>query len=138
MKAVITADGPDLNAPVSLVFGRAPYFVVYDLQLDTYEAIPNPAQGAIGGAGPIAANFVAQQGAKVVVTGGIPGPNASYMLMSLGIEVIQFQGFVKDAVAMLKSRYGVKSLRKEEKLKLLKEEKERIERRLKEIEEKLR
>lgn len=137
MRVVITADGPGLDSPVSVVFGRAPYFIVYDLERDTYESIPNPAQGAFGGAGPMAANFVAQQGARAVVTAGIPGPNAQGVIMGLGIEIVQFQGSVRDAVAMLKSRYNVKPLSKEEELKLLKEEKERIEKRLKEIEEQL-
>ncbi len=137
MRVVITADGPGLDSPVSVVFGRAPYFIVYDLERDTYETFLNPAQGAFGGAGPLAANFVAQQGARVLVTGGVPGPNAQGVIMSLGIEIIQFQGSVRDAITMLKSRYNVKPLSKEEELRLLKEEKARIEKRLKEIEEAL-
>ncbi len=137
MRVVITADGPNLDSPVSVVFGRAPYFIVYDLATDTYDTIPNPAHGAFGGAGPMAVNFVAQQGARAVVTGGIPGPNAQGVIMGIGIEVVQFQGLVKDAVSMLKSRYSVKTLSKEEELKYLKEEKAKIEQRLKEIEEQL-
>ena len=137
MKVVVTADGPSLDAPVSVVFGRAPYFIVYDLSLDKYETVQNPAQGAFGGAGPMAANFVASTGARVIVTGGVPGPNAQGVIMSLGLEVVQFQGSVKDAVSMLKTRYNVKSLSREEELAVLKEEKARIEARLKEIEEQL-
>ena len=137
MKVVITADGPNLDSPVSGVFGRSPYFIIYDLATDRFEAVQNPAQGAFGGAGPMAANFVASQGARVVVTGGIPGPNAQGVLMGLGLEIIQFQGLVRDAVSMLKSRYNIKPLSKEDELRLLKEEKARIEARLKEIEEQL-
>lgn len=137
MKAVITSDGPTLKSPVSMVFGRAPYFLVYDLSTDTYEVHQNPAFGSFGGAGPMAANFVSSHGAKVIITGGIPGPNAQGALIGLGIEVIQFQGLVEDAVSMLKSRYNIKPLSKEEELKLLKEEKAKIEARLKEIEVKL-
>ncbi len=137
MKVVITSDGPSLDAPVSMVFARAPYFILYDLATDRYEAHQNPASGAFGGAGPMAANFVSSLGAKALVTGGFPGPNAQGVIMGLGIEVIQFQGLVKDAVSMLKSRYNIKPLTKEEELKLLKEEKAKIEARLKEIEERL-
>ncbi len=134
MKVVITSDGPSLDSPVSGVFGRAPYFIVYDLATDRYEAVPNPAQAAFGGAGPMAANFVASSGARVVVTSGIPGPNAQGVIMGLGLEIIQFQGLVRDAISMLKSRYNIKPLSKEEELAKLKEEKARIEARLKEIE----
>ncbi len=137
MKVAICADGSNLDSRVSVVFGRAPYFIIYDLATDRYEAIQNPAQSALGGAGPMAANFVASQGVRAVVTGGIPGPNAQGMIIGLGIEVIQFQGPVKDAISMLKSRYNIKPLSKEEELKVLKEEKARIEARLREIEEQL-
>lgn len=137
MKVAIASDGMSLDSPVSSVFGRAPYFIIYELETDRYEAIQNPAQGAFGGAGPMAANFISSMGAKALVMGGVPGPNAQNVIMGLNIEVIQFQGLVKDAVRMLKSRFGVKQLSVEEELALLKEEKSRIEKRLKEIEEQL-
>ncbi|RLC68193.1 MAG: dinitrogenase iron-molybdenum cofactor biosynthesis protein, partial [Chloroflexi bacterium] len=51
MKVAVSSNGSDLNAPVSPVFGRCPYYIFVDTETMEYEAIANPAMAAPGGAG---------------------------------------------------------------------------------------
>jgi len=74
MKIVVTANGADLDAPASPVFGRCPIYVFVDTETMQFEAVGNPAVAAGGGAGIQAAQFVIEQGAQAVVTGNA-GPN---------------------------------------------------------------
>lgn len=102
MKIVVTSQGPDLDSPMDYRFGRAPYFVVVDPDTMQYEAHPNPAAMAPGGAGPQAASFIASLGANVVVTGEV-GPNALPALQALGIRVVTgIGGTVREAVEAFK------------------------------------
>ncbi len=87
MKVCITASGTDLNAPVDPRFGRAAYFIVVDTDTMEYQAFPNSAVNAAGGAGIQAAQFVASQGVQAVISGDF-GPNASMALSSAGIQMI--------------------------------------------------
>ena len=69
MKIVVTANGADLDAPASPVFGRCPTYVFVDTETMQFEAVGNPAVAAGGGAGIQAAQFVIERGAQAVVTG---------------------------------------------------------------------
>ncbi len=51
-----------------------------------FEAIPNVAAGAMGGAGIQAAQTVASRGVKVLITGNV-GPNAFQALSAAGIKI---------------------------------------------------
>ena len=75
MKIVITAEGNDLSAPTSPRFGRCPTYVFVDTETMAFEAVPNPAAGASGGAGIQAAQYVIEKGAQALLTGNV-GPNA--------------------------------------------------------------
>jgi predicted Fe-Mo cluster-binding NifX family protein len=67
-----------------------------------FEAIPNVASGAMGGAGIQAAQTIARKGAKVLVTGNV-GPNAFQALSAAGIKVITgASGTVREAVEKYK------------------------------------
>ncbi len=87
MKVAFTTSGDDLTAPLDQRFGRAPKFLVYDLDSDAFTVIDNQ-QGvdATQGAGIQAAEAVARSGATSVVTGHC-GPKAFRALSAAGIKV---------------------------------------------------
>jgi predicted Fe-Mo cluster-binding NifX family protein len=86
MKIAVSAQGDDLNAPVSPTFGRCPTFVLVDTRTNAVTAVRNAAQKAPGGAGPQAAQLVADQGAEVVITNKV-GPRALSALKAAGVSV---------------------------------------------------
>jgi len=102
MKIAVSSNGNDLSAQVSPVFGRCPYYLFVDTESMAFEAVPNPAISAPGGAGIQAAQFVASQGAKAVLTGNV-GPNAFNVLQTAGVQVFTVVGgTVKEAVEAYK------------------------------------
>ncbi len=162
MRIAITADVPDENSPVSMIFGRCAYYAIYDSSTDKLEFVPNPGGMFPSGAGVQAAQFLIQQNVDTVVTGGVVGPNAAMVLAQTGMRVVNnFRGSIRDAVEAVKSGritpttmpqpvspYGQPfapppyyaeepQLSKEDEIKMLEEEKARIEERLKEIKKKL-
>ncbi|HOU51339.1 MAG: NifB/NifX family molybdenum-iron cluster-binding protein [Smithella sp.] len=87
MKIAITTSGNDLNAPLDSRFGRAPKFLIYDLEAKTFEVIDNAQNlNAAQGAGIQSAQNIARQGAKALVTGHC-GPKAFRVLKSAGIRI---------------------------------------------------
>jgi len=101
-KIAISAEGKDLNARVDPHFGRALYFIIYDLENDTWEAVENPAATEARGAGIAAASFLAEKGVEVVVTGHC-GPKAFSVLKAGGIKVANVSGkTVAEAVKLAK------------------------------------
>ncbi|MEW6685940.1 MAG: NifB/NifX family molybdenum-iron cluster-binding protein [Candidatus Edwardsbacteria bacterium] len=103
MKVAVTSQGDSLDAPIDLRFGRCLYFIIVDLEARKIEAIPNPASGATGGAGPQAAQIIADKGVEVVITGNV-GPNAFQTLKAANIKVYQVDsGTVKEALEEYKS-----------------------------------
>ncbi|MFX0121789.1 MAG: NifB/NifX family molybdenum-iron cluster-binding protein, partial [Candidatus Hodarchaeota archaeon] len=64
MKVVVSAMGEDLNAEVSPIFGRCPMYIFVDTETMEFEAVPNPAMSASGGAGIQAAQFVVSKGVQ--------------------------------------------------------------------------
>jgi len=103
MKLVVTANGTDLDAQASPIFGRCPTYIFVDTETMAFEAVENPAIGAPGGAGIQAAQFVVERGAQAVVSGNI-GPNAFGVLQSAKLPVYVFRGgTVREAVEAYKS-----------------------------------
>ena len=103
MKICITAAGQGLDAEIDPRFGRCQYFTVVDLDTMEFESIENSSIGASGGAGIQAAQFVANKGVEVVLTGNV-GPNAHNTLQAAGISVITgVSGKVREAVEGYKS-----------------------------------
>lgn len=87
MKVVFTAAGDDLGAPLDTRFGRAPKFLVYDLDGESFRMIDNhPNLNAAQGAGIQAAETVARLGARALVTGHC-GPKAFRVLLGAGVKV---------------------------------------------------
>jgi predicted Fe-Mo cluster-binding NifX family protein len=99
MKICITAQTPDRNAVVAQRFGRAPHFVIYDEEDETFELIKNiQNMAAAAGAGVQSGTAVAEAGADLVLTGHI-GPKAMSVLQRADIQVaVGAQGTVSDAI----------------------------------------
>ncbi|MCD6421828.1 NifB/NifX family molybdenum-iron cluster-binding protein [bacterium] len=93
----ISATQPSLDAPVDPRFGRCAYFIFYDTETKKFESEPNPGVNLFRGAGVQAAQFVAQKGAQVVISGNF-GPNAFLSLQQAGLKLYQFSGTVKQAI----------------------------------------
>jgi predicted Fe-Mo cluster-binding NifX family protein len=87
MKICVSAESNSLDAPIDPRFGRCPYFVIVDSENMQFEAVPNMASGATGGAGIQAAQTIASKGAKVLITGNV-GPNAFQALSAAGIKIV--------------------------------------------------
>jgi len=87
MKIAVTTSGNDLNAPLDSRFGRAPKFLIYDLETKTFEIIDNKQNlNAAQGAGIQSAQNIVQLGAKALVTGHC-GPEAFRVLKSAGVKI---------------------------------------------------
>lgn len=104
MKIAVTANGTDLDAPASPVFGRCPSYIFVQTETMQFEPVENPAVGAGGGAGIQAAQLVVERGAQAVVTGNI-GPNALDVFQAAGVPIYLFAGAtVREAVEAFKAR----------------------------------
>ena len=98
MKIAVSAIGNTLDAQVDPRFGRCSYFIIADSGTMNFEAVPNMAAGAMGGAGIQAAQTMASKGVKVLITGNV-GPNAFQTLSAAGIEVVVGAfGTVREAI----------------------------------------
>lgn len=99
MKICISSTGPSENSQVSPVFGRCPYFIIFDESQEKFGVIKNEACQVPRGAGIAAAQKISDLGCQVLITGNI-GPNAFYALKSSGIKVFAgvFGKTVKEVV----------------------------------------
>jgi predicted Fe-Mo cluster-binding NifX family protein len=109
MKIVVSANGANLDAPASPVFGRCPTYIFVEMEIAdkdrplAFEAVENPAINAAGGAGIQAAQFVVERGAQAAVTGNM-GPNAFNVFQSAGVPIYLFGGgTVREAVEAFRS-----------------------------------
>jgi len=102
MKICVTATADGLDVQVDPRFGRCPYFVIVDSETMKFEAIPNTATGAMGGAGIQAAQTVASKRVEVLITGNV-GPNAFQALSAAGIKIVTGAfGIVREVVERYK------------------------------------
>jgi len=86
MTIIVSATAPDLDAAVDPRFGRAAFFIAIDPSTMAWQAHPNAAINASGGAGTQAAQFVAGLKAEAVISGAF-GPNAFSALEAAGITM---------------------------------------------------
>ncbi len=91
MKIIISASGNTIDHPFNPRFGRADFFILIDSETRAWQALPNPAADARGGAGPQAVQFLVKQGAQAVVSGSF-GPNAYAALEAAGIAAYVASG----------------------------------------------
>jgi predicted Fe-Mo cluster-binding NifX family protein len=103
MKICVTAMAGDLNAQIDPRFGRSQYFVIVDSDTLAFEALPNEAMNAPGGAGIQAAQAMVNKGVDAVISGNM-GPNAFQVLSTAGVKIATgAYGTVKEAVELYKS-----------------------------------
>ena len=104
MKIIITAASPNIDSEVDSRFGRGAYFLVVDPDTLEWQAHPNPGMSAPGGAGTLAAQFVANQNAEVIISGDF-GPNAYGALQAAGVAMYLFGASrtVREAIERFKA-----------------------------------
>jgi predicted Fe-Mo cluster-binding NifX family protein len=103
MKICVTAVADRLDAQVDPRFGRSQYFVIVDPATMEFEAMPNEAINAPGGAGIQAAQAMVNKGVNVVISGNM-GPNAFQVLSTAGVKIATgAYGTVKDAIELYKA-----------------------------------
>jgi predicted Fe-Mo cluster-binding NifX family protein len=87
MKIAVTTSGNDLEGNLDSRFGRAPCFLIIDLESGGFEVINNAQNlNAPQGAGIQAATTVVNSGVQVVITGHC-GPKAFRVLKEAGIRI---------------------------------------------------
>ena len=98
MKIGVSAVAPSLDARVDPRFGRCQHFVIVDSDTMTFDAVPNEAAQAAGGAGIHAAQTLVHRKVNVVLTGRI-GPNAFHALSAADVTIVPgADGTVREAV----------------------------------------
>lgn len=85
MKIIITASSDKIEGPFNPRFGRADYFILVDSETREAQSFANPAASARGGAGPQAVQFIANQGAEVIISGRY-GPSAFTAIEAANIQ----------------------------------------------------
>ena len=105
MKICIAADGPNLSSFVSPAFGRAPYFILFDLEEEDFEYFANSGLQAGRGAGVAAAQLVLSKRAEVVVCGNL-GPNAFHILKSSNIKICSGEDGITVSEAISRYKNG--------------------------------
>lgn len=103
MKLAISACTSGLAAEVDRRFGRAPWFMFYDLDTDAEESVENEGCDGREGVGVSTAQAVVDRGADVVLTGDC-GPKARTVLDAAGVRVVTgVGGQVREAVEAFRS-----------------------------------
>lgn len=96
--------GPSMNDEVSSRFGRAPYFLLIDLdESSLLKSIENPNVQVGGGAGVQSAQTLADEGVNTVLTGNC-GPRAFQVFGAAEIDIYTgASGAVEEAVTAFKA-----------------------------------
>lgn len=91
MRIAIPTNEKNLDSNICPSFGRAPYFLIYDIESKESVFIDNSAAASTGGAGIKAAQVIVDNGAKALITPRL-GENAADVLKSAGIKIYKSAG----------------------------------------------
>jgi len=91
MKIAICTVGPNLDSQVSPVFGRSPFFLIFDLKTKKTKSISNPGIQAFRGAGIVASQTLVSERVEAVIAGNF-GPNAFSVLKMSKIKLYPVLG----------------------------------------------
>lgn len=118
MKICLTAQERKLDSFLFPSFGRAPYFLIYDLKKEKGKFVANPAFSALKGAGVLASQTVIQEKIGAIISGNF-GPTAFSLLERTGVNlytaplspletvITMFkEGKLEKVVAPLSPRFG--------------------------------
>ncbi|MBF0315907.1 MAG: NifB/NifX family molybdenum-iron cluster-binding protein [Oligoflexia bacterium] len=103
MKMAISAQGTELDSMIDPRFGRAKYFILFDLETNTHKSVENIQNlNATQGAGIQSASLIAKEEVEAVITGHC-GPKAFVVLNKAKIKVFIKDGItVKEAISLFK------------------------------------
>jgi predicted Fe-Mo cluster-binding NifX family protein len=102
MKVAISSSGDTLESSVDTRFGRCPYYIIYDTESCSFEAVANKSSMAGGGAGIQAAQSISDMKAEALITGNV-GPNAFRVLSAASIKIYSgASGSIKDVIEKFK------------------------------------
>jgi len=93
----VASEGETMEADVSLLAARGPYFLIFDSEGELVEAVENPYKDNRGGAGVAAANFLAGKNVTIVIAGNF-GNKMIAALKAKEIDYFEFEGIVEDAI----------------------------------------
>jgi len=91
MIIAIPTDHNHLDTTVCISFGRAPYFLIYNSSVDSYDFIENPARQSQGGAGVKAAQTLVDAHATVLITPRC-GENAAEIFNAADVKIYRASG----------------------------------------------
>jgi predicted Fe-Mo cluster-binding NifX family protein len=91
MRIAVSSTGDSLESEASSLFGRCPYYLLVETDSMDFEAVPNPAVNASGGAGVKASQFIVEKNIAAVLTGRV-GPNAMKVFRQSGTLLYETQG----------------------------------------------
>jgi len=101
MKIAVSAKGNELSSQVDPRFGRAAYFIIYNTDDESFEAISNESAAATQGAGIQAAQAVANKNVDWVMSGNF-GPKAFTALKAANMKIASWSdGTVEEAIKLL-------------------------------------
>jgi len=87
MKIVFTTQGTEWDSNMDARFGRAKYFLIYDEETEQLTTMDNSdVEKEAHGAGPKAAQKMAEAKVNILITGNGPGGNAATVLQRLGVK----------------------------------------------------
>jgi len=106
MKIAIACQGPRPEDAVSEVFARCEHFHIFDSESGSSESHANRFKDQEHGAGPKVAQWLADQGVGLLVSGKV-GPQAQRVLDAAGLKVaLRRSGSARDAFEALRSGAG--------------------------------
>jgi predicted Fe-Mo cluster-binding NifX family protein len=101
MKIAVSAKGNELSSQVDPRFGRAAYFIIYNTDDESFEAVSNDGAAAAQGAGIQAAQTVTNKHVDWVISGNM-GPKAFAALKAAGMKIASWSdGTVEEAIKLV-------------------------------------
>ncbi|MFP4539558.1 MAG: NifB/NifX family molybdenum-iron cluster-binding protein [Candidatus Paceibacterota bacterium] len=97
MKIAVASVQNDKNSEVSDIAGRAPYYLIFNEELELVGSFENPFAEQRGGAGVAVAKMLAEKGVDMVIAGTF-GEKMKATLESEDIEYLEKNGPVLDTL----------------------------------------